>query len=350
MSQARKLILSIDGGGMRGLVAVRILQALESRLRQRSIHEPVCRLFDLVCGTSTGGITAAGLTAPHADGTPGKPAMSLADLRGFYEDEGRDIFHRSLPLRVRRMIVSGTGLFDETYDVRPLEKRLQARLGWASLQSALTGVLLTAYDIENRRPVLMSNKEALGGDAGDDYLFWQAARATSAVPTLFEPALVDNLTLRTQQSLIDGGLVAHDPALVAYVEGLKLGWRPEEILLLSIGTGTAEEQKISHEDASGWGGLGWINPANGSPILSILLDSQAAMSASQAEHLLNRDGETRYIRINGKLPAGSGRIDDARPGNIRRLNEAADRFIRDNAVSLDFVAEAISDTRMARAC
>lgn len=346
MSQVRKLILSIDGGGMRGLVAVRILQALESRLRQRSLHEPMCRLFDLVCGTSTGGITAAGLTAPHPDGTPGKPAMTLAELRGFYEDEGRDIFHRSLPLRVRRMIVSGSGLFDETYDVRPLEKRLQARLGWASLQSALTGVLLTAYDIENRRPVLMTGTGPRDGQAGDDYLFWQAARATSAVPTLFEPALIDNLTTRTQQSLIDGGLVAHDPAMIAYVEGLKLGWRPEDILLLSIGTGTAEAQTISHEQASGWGGLGWVNPANGSPLLSILLDAQAMMSAAQADQMLNVGGETRFVRINGKLPAGTSRIDDARPGNIRRLNEAADRFIRDNAVSLDFVAEAISDAHV----
>ena len=349
MSQIRKLILSIDGGGMRGLVAVRVLQALESRLRQRSIHEPFCRNFDLICGTSTGGIIAAGLTAPNPDGTPGKPAMTLENLRALFEDEGANIFHRSLPLRVRRMIVSGTGLFDETYDARPLEKRLQAWLGWASLHSGLTRVVLTAYDIENRRPVFMTNCPQSGGERSDDYLFWQAARATSAVPTLFEPALVDNLSRRDQQSLIDGAMFANDPAMAAYVEGRKLGWRPEEILLLSIGTGTLEEQPISHERASGWGGLGWVNPANGSPILSILSDGQAKVSAYQADYLLNAGGETRFVRINGKLPRESSRIDDARPGNIRRLNETADRFIRDNSVALDFIAETISDVKFAGA-
>lgn len=348
MSQVRKLILSIDGGGMRGLVAVRVLQALESRMRQRSLHEPVCRMFDMICGTSTGGIIAAGLTAPNPDGTPGKPAMTLDELRAFFEDEGTGIFRRSLPLRVRRMIVSGTGLFDETYDARPLEKRLQARLGWSSLQSALTQLVLTSYDIENRQPVFMSNLHKSDGNTSDDYLFWQAARATSAVPTLFEPALVDNLTTRESQSLIDGGVFAHDPAMIAYVEALKLGWKPEEIMILSIGTGM-EDLPISHEDASGWGGLGWINPASGSPILSILADSQAMTSSYQMDHLLNSGGETRFIRVDGKLPKGANRIDDARPGNIRRLNEAADRFIRDSSVALDLVAETICDAKFATA-
>jgi len=345
MAQIRKLILSIDGGGIRGLIAVRILQALESRLRQRSVNTPLCSIFDLICGTSCGGIIAAGLTAPNPDGVPGKPAASLADLRGFFEDEGSEIYRPSLPMRLRRLIVSGTGLFDETYDARPLEKRLQVRLGWASLQSALTRVVLTAYDIESRRPVFLSNCRTPDGSEADDFLFWQAARATSATPTFFEPALIDNLTARTQLCLIDGGLVANNPAMTAYTQGLRLGWKPEEILLVSIGTGTTEDQPIAHETAAGWGGLDWINPVRGAPLLSILFDAQAAVSADQADRLLNRDGATRYVRINGKLPKDSSRMDDARPGAIRRLNEVADRFIRDNAVSLDFIAETACDAK-----
>lgn len=347
MSQVRKLILSIDGGGIRGLVAVRILQALESRLRQRSVNEPLHRIFDLICGTSAGGIVAAGLTAPNPDGTPGKPAATLAELRAFFEDEGADIFSRSWSTWFRRLIVSGTGLFDEIYDARLLEKRLQAKLGWASLQSALTGVMLTGYDLERRRPVFMTNGRQTDGTPSDDFLFWHAARATSAAPTYFEPALIDNLTTRDHHSVIDGGVVANDPAMAAYVEGRKLGWRADEIMLLSVGTGTAEENPIRHEAATGWGALGWINPANGTPLLSIVFDSQAMTASYQANWLLNQDGAARFVRINGVLPENAHKLDDARPGNIRRLNEAADRFIRDSAVALDDVAERIADIRLA---
>lgn len=346
MSQIRKLILSIDGGGVRGLVAVRVLQALESRLRQRGVNRPLHTIFDLICGTSAGGIVAAGLTAPHPDGVRGKAAATLDDLRAFFEDDGHEIFCANWAARLRRFLVSGSGLFDEIYDARLLEKRLQARLGWASLHSALTGVLVTAYDLESRMPVLMTNGRHANGRESDDYLFWQAARATSAAPAFFEPALVDNLTTRSHQSLVDGGLFANDPALIAYVEALQWGWRPEEILVVSIGTGTAADQPISHASATAWGAVGWLNPANGSPLLSILLDGQARTVSQQAEWFLNRDGETHFVRINGSLPKDAERIDDARPGMIRRLNEAADRFIRDNAVSLDFVAETISDTRL----
>lgn len=345
MPHLRKLILSVDGGGIRGLIAVRVLQALQSRLRQRGLDDQPCNIFDLMCGTSTGGIIAAGLTAPSADGTPGKAAATLEELRALLEDESLDIFRRTWAMRVRRFIVSRTGLFDDTYDARPLEKRLQALLGWASLRSALTGVALTAYDLENRRPVIMTNGRGAAGGPADEYLFWQAARATSATPTFFEPALVENLTTAEHQFLIDGGVFAQDPVFVAVVEGMKLGWRSEEMFVLSIGTGSAALQPIAHERAADWGAVNWINPAGGSPLLSVVFDGQAAAAAHQADRLLNRDGETRFVRVTGALPAKSVRIDDARPGNIRRLNETADRIIRDNARALDFVAETICDVR-----
>ena len=69
-----------------------------------------------------------------------------------------------------------------------------------------------------------------------------------------------------------------------------------------------------------------------------------AIAARTAGHLLNR-AETRHVRVTGPLPEQSIRIDDARPGNIRRLNETADRIIRDNAQALDLVADAVRDVR-----
>lgn len=340
MARIRKLILSLDGGGMRGLIAVRVLQALESRLRQHGVEGPLARVFDMICGTSAGGIIAAGLAAPHPDGTPGRPAASVADLRALFEDHGRDIFQCTWPTRLRRFVVSRTGLFDRSFDPRPLEKRLQASLGWASLHSALTGVVLPAYDLGARRPVIMTGG---GGTRPDDFLFWQAARATTAAPGYFQPALVDNLSTGEQLSLIYGGVVAADPSLLGYLEACRLGWRPDEILLVSIGTGLPDLQPLHHRQVARWGAFDWVDPARGAPLLSVLADGQAWVSGRLADRLL---GARQFVRIDGTLGPRAIRFDDARPGSVRRLNEAADRIIRDNTRALDSVAEAIRDARV----
>ena len=105
-----KTILSLNGGGIRGLISARILQELESRSRPR-IHE----LFYLIVGTSTGGILAAGLARPmNAQGGGPCPAEELVRL---YSERGREIFRRSL----WKGVTSLGGLSDEKYDAAPLE-------------------------------------------------------------------------------------------------------------------------------------------------------------------------------------------------------------------------------------
>src|SRR3954452_14332493 len=81
-------ILAIDGGGIRGLIPAVVLADLERRTGRR-----VAELFDLIAGTSTGGILACALTRPAPDGGQG-PAFAAADLIGLYESEGPEIFHR----------------------------------------------------------------------------------------------------------------------------------------------------------------------------------------------------------------------------------------------------------------
>ena len=120
------------------------------------------------------------------------------------------------------------------------------------------------------------------------------------------------------------------------VEGRKLGWAPEDIVLISIGTGKLT-RKIKHADAANWGAVDWIKPSNGAPIISIFMNGQASTASYQADKLLNAD-EVRYHRIDGDLAPESGALDDARPGNIRRLNETADAIIRDHAELLDELA------------
>jgi len=227
-------VLSIDGGGIRGLVPALVLEELERRLKAKGKTKPLHAYFDLVAGTSTGGILAAGLTAPHPQDM-GRPAATPAELVALYRDQGGDIFDRSFFRSVRKAfanIFSGnlSGIVEEKYSHGPLEEKLRRTLGSRRISDALTSVLITAYDIGERTTVVMKKRPLRPGESPhDDFLFWQVARATSAAPTYFEPARVPNLTTGKSMTLVDGGVYANNPSVCAFVEALKMGATSESI-------------------------------------------------------------------------------------------------------------------------
>ncbi len=339
MAQKKRFILSIDGGGIRGLIPLRLLESLASRLGQRGVTVPMHRIFDLMAGTSTGGLIAAGLSAPRPGGATGEAAATIAELKTFFEREAREVFNRPLGTRFARAVTNPLGLFDETYDARPLERLLKERFGWTSMASGLTRLVLTAYDIERRRAVFLTNGLEENGSRPDDYYFWQAVRATTASPVFFEPAKVENLTRKRDEALVDGSLYLNDPAVAAYLEATKLGWGEDELVILSLGTGKAANRAFRYEDVLGWSPLGWMQPSKGAPIQSIAADGQSQTSAYQARHLFARLPNVTYLRFDAELAADAEDMDNARPGNIISLNGAADRVIRDNTVLFDSIAE-----------
>jgi len=342
MAQKKRFILSIDGGGVRGLIPVRLLETLESRLSQRGVGAPLHQIFDLMAGTSTGGLIAAGLGAPRPGGNASEAAATIGELRNFFEREAREIFTTSITTRIARAVTSPLGLFDETYDARPLEKLLKERFGWTSMASGLTRLVLTAYDIEQRKAVFLTNGLEGNGGRPDDYYFWQAIRATTALPAYFEPARVENLTRRRDEALIDGSVFLQNPAIPAYLEACKLGWQEDEIVILSLGTGRAAGRSYHYKDAVGWGALGWMQMSKGVPLVSIVADGQAQTADYAAEHLFAALPNVTYHRLEAELPAEAEDPDNARPGNIIALNGAADRVIRDNTVFLDAFADMLT--------
>src|SRR6478609_10263419 len=141
-------VLSVDGGGIRGLIPAMVLADLEERTGKQTAD-----LFDLIAGTSTGGIIALALTVP---GEGGKPRWTANDLVGLYLTEGPRIFHHS----IGKQIESGLGLLDEKYGSKPVEQTLQTYLGDAMISSALTDVLVTSYDLEHRKPFFFKTDRA----------------------------------------------------------------------------------------------------------------------------------------------------------------------------------------------
>lgn len=270
--------LAIDGGGIRGLIPALVLAEIERRTGR-----PIATMVDLIAGTSTGGIIACALAKPDP-----MPAERIAAL---YETDGPEIFDRSL----LKVIISANGYLDERYDSDGLVAVLRRHLGDARLTDATTPIMLTAYDLEARQALLLRD---------EDISMVDAAHATSAAPTYFEPVRIG------ERTLIDGGVFAINPAVFAYAAG-----EPE--LLLSLGTGSLT-RTLPYENVKGWGRLEWA-----APIIDVVFDGSADAVDSQLAALAG----DRYIRLQTRLEEASDDLDDASPANLAALRREAERLI-----------------------
>ena len=269
--------------------------------------------------------------------------MTAEELLGLYKDRGSTIFSRSRFRRIREAMFNPRSIVQEKYDADALEAELDRHIGSATLAEALTHVMITAYDIDARRTVFLTNTRRPGGKEPDDYFFREAARATSAAPTYFEPAQVKNLTQKRTETLVDGGVFANDPATCAYVEALKMGCAPENVTVVSIGTGY-QNRRFPFTEAKDWGPLQWINPGNGAPIISILMHGQADSSVYHLNVLLNLpDRPKRFFRFDAELAIGNDEMDDASATNILALEKLAGQIIESQSDDLDNLVERLRE-------
>src|SRR5258708_5086506 len=197
-------ILAIDGGGIRGIIPAVVLAAIA-----KPSGKAICRVFDLIAGTSTGGILALGMVKPGAQ--PGKPQYAATDMLELYFKEGTTIF----PHSVWREIKTAKYTLDEKYPSDGVESALQKYFGDSRLKDALTNTLITSYEIEIRMPWLFRSDRALK-NPGFDFPMWQVARATSAAPTYFEPERIDKAHKSCFFSSIAGRIYPNNPPTFSY--------------------------------------------------------------------------------------------------------------------------------------
>ena len=198
-------VLAIDGGGIRGIIPATVLVDLERRLAPRR----VANAFDLIVGTSTGGILELYLTDAETIFPGGGPA-SLPEL----------------PQRLRE---------GARYSVAGLEELLDSYLGDTRLTAALVDVVVTSYDLAYGEPVMLSSRTRPGYVSNVSMI--AAARATCAAPTFFKPQIITDGD--RERTLVDGGLYVSNPALLGYLLGVEAATREERpLVLVSLGTGT----------------------------------------------------------------------------------------------------------------
>ena len=299
-------VLSIDGGGIRGLIPALVLTEIERRSDRR-----IFELFDLIAGTSTGGILACALCAPDP-----LPALEVVKL---YEEEGPGIFSISVGQRIR----SAGGLLDEKYDGAALDRALERFLADKRLAAATPELIVPAYDTAEPGPYFFKSRKARETPETDDFPLSLVARATCAAPTYFEPLEVG------ARSLVDGGVFAVNPAMSAFAEVAR--HRPEaeeEVLVLSLGTGQRTDRR-PFDEVKDWGLVEWARP-----ILDVVFDGISDAVDYQLRHALP---EGRYWRLQTELEGASDALDDASADNLTALRSLGEELIADRSDDLDAV-------------
>ena len=258
-----RYILAIDGGGMRGIVPAFILKKMNEELKERGILRPLYSYFDLVSGTSTGALIALGLTSPvdnlglkKEEGEDWEVSEIIEkgrfrktteivkkgeierlgdpeELLSLYTENGKKIFIPDDAKGIWRLVGKVTKMLGDKYDTVPLEMFLDGIYGDTLLSEAKVPTMAVSTDTNGCKSFIFRSWDSHG------FLVREAARATSAAPTYFAPAVFIDRETNEKLTLIDGGMIANNPILATYIEARKLYPNADEFRILSISTASS---------------------------------------------------------------------------------------------------------------
>ena len=308
----RLKVLSLDGGGIRGIIPAVVLIQLEKKIQIKTGNSSarLSDYFDLIVGSSVGGLIASLLLLPDKDN---KPVYSANDILDLFLSHGKDIFKWDPAQSFKSFFT----LCDEQYPDKYINSILTEYLGSSRLSSLLKPALITAYDIERRKAIFFRSHRAKLDNNYDFYLK-DVVRSTTAAPTYFEPALIKSLS-NTYYALIDGGIFANNPAMCGFVEALELiqNASPENILFLSIGTGITSKAYLYNQFKNA-GLTKWAKP-----LIEIIMTSSEETAHYQLTHIFKSHGfPENYLRINIPLNSYDEKtfmLDNVKPENINLL-------------------------------
>lgn len=291
-------ILSIDGGGIRGVMEVAYLAELEKQL-----GTPIYKHFDIITGTSVGAIIAGYL----ANGGTATDAVSL-----FSTERINNIFLHNLLNEIVPMEV----MLKPKYSGMGKKSVLQEVFGESRLRSVKTKLLIPAYDYIKRDLAVW--KSWTGSDSDENPLLSDIIDASSAAPTYF-PAVTFGTPARY---FIDGGIAANNPSLCALSQYLREGGDIKDVSIFSLGSGVDPNPAIIHKEYAKysltWGSLTWL--------IHGLVDDLLSANISVTDYLAQQLLGERYVRVNPVIPS-----------NIKPAMDATDAI---NVTALHSLGEA----------
>ncbi|RWR84140.1 patatin-like protein 2 [Cinnamomum micranthum f. kanehirae] len=335
-------ILSIDGGGIRGIIPATILSYLESQLQELDGEEArIADYFDVIAGTSTGGLVTAMLTAPNENN---RPLFAAKDIKDFYLKHSPKIFPQCRgPFAPAAKILKS--ISGPKYNGKYLHRLVKEMLGETLLSQTLTNTVIPTFDIKQLQPTIFStyevkSKPSLNAKLSDICI------GTSAAPTYLPAHLFETKdshgTVR-EFNLIDGGVAANNPALVAMGEVTKEVFhgnpdffpiKPTDygrFLIISLGTGSHKKNdKYTASHASKWGILGWLLSDGGTPLVDVFTSASADMVDIHISVLFQvLHSESNYLRIqDDTLRSPLSSVDIATKENLENLAKVGDRLLK----------------------
>lgn len=316
-------VLSIDGGGVRGILPAKILVRLEELLQLYSgnTEARIGQYFDLIAGTSTGAILTSLYLCPEKSGSMDSK-YKAQEILMFYINYASDIFHKNFLNRIGSVF----GLFGAKYLPDNLENLLLEYLGDFRMEDLIKPCLIPAYDIVSGQAMFFNQMKAYRNDSFN-YLVREVVRGSTAAPTYFPVAKIHD-SYRNELALIDGGMFANNPALCAFIEACKFPSHPSEkdILLLSLGTGS-KDISYKYEKAKKWGNLQWAIP-----VIDIYGSSASQTVHHQLTHLYQGNGKAdQYVRIDTELQKHhvAPNMDNVSEDNIKALLALGDLLVEE---------------------
>ncbi|XP_004501586.1 patatin-like protein 2 [Cicer arietinum] len=335
-------ILSIDGGGIRGIIPATILEYLETQLQELDGESArLADYFDVITGTSTGGLVTAMLTAPNHNQ---RPLFAAKDIKPFYLEHCPKIFpqHKDLFGSVTKLFRSLAG---PKYDGKYLHDMVREKLGEIRVHETLTNIVIPTFDIKTMQPIIFSSYKVKTTPCFDARLS-DICIGTSAAPTYlpgynFKNQDEDGNT--HEFNLIDGGVCANNPTLVAVNEVTKQiinqnndfdSIKPMEysrFLIISLGTGTPKnEQKFDSKLAAKWGLLDWLTHGGSTPLIDMFSQSSGDMvdyNLATVTQALN--SQDNYLRIQDDTLTGiDSSVDIATKENLDKLCQIGERLLK----------------------
>lgn len=341
MSKVR--VLAVDGGGVRGIIPATVLAYIENKLIEKTGNPDVriSDFLDFVSGTSTGSIiTAMAITPKEKD----KPPRKMDEVVQLYFQLAGDVFKKDW----KRNLKTLWGLFGTKYSVTPLNNLLLEKLDHWKLNELKLPCAFTGYDTARRRPMIYTNRD--DREKYGDYYIKDVVRGSTSIPSVFKPAYFrDGVDINT---IIDGGVFANNPSMVAYIEMLKTNeivdkfvkekkgpqvsqLNPQNVIMLSFGTGQGELKTYPYDKIKKWGMVKWFVP-----VLNILLQGMSEVTNYEMRKLFEVwAADENFIRINPAITLGSTNGEDASPENMKLLHQDALNYISDNRDLLNDIVD-----------
>jgi patatin-like phospholipase/acyl hydrolase len=344
-------MLSIDGGGIRGIIPATIMIYLEKQIRKETKNEnaKVGEYFDMISGTSTGGILACLYLTPESPGST-KAKYTAEEALKLYLNHGTEIFSKKFWERITHY-----KMWNENYKADSLQKLLDNFFGDTKLSELIRPCLITSYDFFHRRATFFNSVDARcrAGDVRDFYVK-NITRATSAAPTYFEPARITSIG-GSIFNLIDGGVFVNNPSMSAYSEARTTNFsedpyieqsckskKPDkptavEMFHVSVGTGS-EARRIEFNTLKDAGLVSW---------LPYLIDIMMSASSETVDYHLRKIYDTLddkadredYMRLEASRGEASAEMDCVTLQNLEALHHAGNRYIYEHQEDLNTIAK-----------